>query len=75
MLIDHDPYNCFMAYGPVQVASADPGYPDGPLIVNRASQLFIDLWGDAGCHARTAVNAASLPANALVQVDAVVELA
>ncbi|MGY9048996.1 endoribonuclease L-PSP [Puniceibacterium antarcticum] len=55
--------------------AADPGYPDGPLIVNGASRLFIDLWGDAGRHARTAVNVASLPANALVEVDAVVELA
>ncbi len=54
--------------------AADPGYPDGPLIVNGASQLFIDLWGDAGRHARTAVNVASLPANALVEVEAVVEL-
>ncbi len=54
--------------------AADPGYPDGPQIVNGASQLFIDLWGDAGRHARTAVNVASLPANALVEVDAMVEL-
>ena len=54
--------------------AADPGYPDGPQIVDGASQLFIDLWGDAGRHARTAVNVASLPANALVEVDAVVEL-
>ncbi len=55
--------------------AAEPGYPDGPLIVNGASQLFIDLWGDSGRHARTAVNVASLPANALVEIDAVVELA
>ncbi|WP_146589304.1 RidA family protein [Puniceibacterium confluentis] len=54
--------------------AADPGYPDGPMIVNGASQLFIDLWGDAGRHARTAVNVTSLPANALVEVEAVVEL-
>lgn len=54
--------------------AADPGYPDGPQIVNGASQLFIDLWGEAGHHARTAVNVASLPANALVEVEAMVEL-
>jgi enamine deaminase RidA (YjgF/YER057c/UK114 family) len=54
--------------------AADPGYPEGPMIVNGASQLFIDLWGDAGRHARTAVNVASLPANAMVEVEAVVEL-
>ncbi len=54
--------------------AAPPGYGEGPMIVNGASQLFIDLWGDAGRHARTAVNVASLPANALVEVEATVEL-
>ncbi|MBU2958302.1 RidA family protein [Paracoccus sp. 1_MG-2023] len=54
--------------------SAPAGYGDGPFIVNGASQLFIDLWGDAGQHARTAVNVSSLPANALVEVEAIVEL-
>ncbi|KMK68460.1 RidA family protein [Puniceibacterium sp. IMCC21224] len=54
--------------------ASDPGYPDGPMIVNGASRLFIDLWGDAGRHVRTAVNVAALPANALVEVEATVEL-
>ncbi|MFZ7093061.1 RidA family protein [Primorskyibacter sp. 2E233] len=54
--------------------AAPPGYGDGPMIVNGASQLFIDLWGDAGRHARTAVNVASLPANALVEIEMTVEL-
>lgn len=54
--------------------AAPPGYGEGPFIVNGASQLFIDLYGEAGRHARTAVNVASLPANALVEVEAVVEL-
>lgn len=55
--------------------AAPPGYGEGPFIVNGASQLFIDLWGEAGRHARTAVNVASLPANALVEIEAVVEIA
>lgn len=54
--------------------AAPPGYCDGPFVIDGASQLFIDLWGDAGQHARTAVNVASLPANALVEVEAIVEL-
>ena len=54
--------------------AADPDYGEGPFIVNGASQLFIDLLGEAGHHARTAVNVASLPANALVEVEAVLEL-
>ncbi|CAM3051926.1 RidA family protein [Paracoccus nototheniae] len=55
--------------------AAPPTYAEGPFVVNGASQLFIDLWGDAGRHARTVVNVASLPANALVEIDAVIELA
>lgn len=54
--------------------AADPDYGEGPFIVNGASQLFIDVLGEAGLHARTAVNVASLPANALVEVEAVLEL-
>ncbi|MEP1766280.1 MAG: RidA family protein [Sulfitobacter sp.] len=54
--------------------AADPDYGEGPFIVNGASQLFIDLLGESGHHARTAVNVASLPANALVEVEAVFEL-
>ncbi len=54
--------------------AAPPDYGQGPFVVNGASQLFIDLWGDAGRHARTVVNVSSLPANALVEIDAVVEL-
>lgn len=54
--------------------AAPPDYGQGPFVVNGASQLFIDLWGDAGRHARTVVNVSSLPAKALVEIDAVVEL-
>ncbi|ARC88551.1 RidA family protein [Rhodovulum sp. MB263] len=54
--------------------SAPPGFESGPMIVDGASQLFIDLWGEAGRHARTAVCVSSLPANALVEIDAVFEI-
>lgn len=56
--------------------SAPPGFPDGPKIADGASELFIALYGDdAGRHARTAVCVSSLPANGLVEVDAIVEIA
>jgi enamine deaminase RidA (YjgF/YER057c/UK114 family) len=54
--------------------SAPPGFTDGPKIADGASELFIHLYGDAGRHARTAVCVSSLPANALVEVDAIIEL-
>jgi enamine deaminase RidA (YjgF/YER057c/UK114 family) len=54
--------------------SAPAGFPDGPKVADGASELFIALYGEAGRHARTAVCVSSLPANALVEVDAIVEL-
>ncbi|MBS0124477.1 RidA family protein [Thetidibacter halocola] len=50
--------------------NAEQGYARGPAIIDAASQLFIDLYGEAGRHARTAVCVSSLPANAAVEVDA-----
>lgn len=50
--------------------NAVPGYGRGPAIIDGASRLFIDLFGEAGRHARTAVCVTSLPANAAVEVDA-----
>ncbi|WOI57699.1 RidA family protein [Palleronia sp. LCG004] len=53
--------------------AAPPTFGEGPAVIDGASQMFIDIWGDAGRHARTAVNVSSLPAGALVEVDAVFE--
>lgn len=50
------------------------GFPDSPRVINGASAVFIDLFGDAGRHARTAVSVAGLPANASVEVDAIFEI-
>lgn len=51
-----------------------PGFADSPAVINGATQVFIDVFGDAGRHARTAVGVAGLPGNAAVEVDAVVTL-
>lgn len=50
--------------------NAVPGYGRGPAVIDGASRLFIDLFGEAGRHARTAVCVSSLPVNAAVEVDA-----
>lgn len=50
--------------------NAPAGFPDSPKVINGASAVFIDLFGDAGRHARTAIAVAGLPANASVEVDA-----
>ena len=51
-----------------------PGFGDSPAVVDGATQVFIDVFGPAGQHARTAVGVSGLPGNASVEVDAVVAL-
>ena len=55
------------------VASA-PGFAGQPGVVNGASELLGDLFGEAGRHARSAVGVAELPLGAPVEVELVVEL-
>ncbi len=51
-----------------------PGFAQSPAVINGATALFIELFGDAGWHARTAIGVAGLPGNAAVEVDAIVVL-
>ncbi len=51
------------------------GFSDHPFVVNGASDLMVELFGDAGRHARSSVGVPSLPMNASVEVEAVVEIA
>lgn len=44
------------------------------LVVNGASQLMLDVFGEAGWHARTAVGVAQLPLGASVEVEAILKL-
>jgi enamine deaminase RidA (YjgF/YER057c/UK114 family) len=55
------------------VASA-PDFTGQPGVVNGASELLGDVFGDAGQHARSAVGVASLPLDAPVEVELVVEV-
>ena len=57
----------------VYVASA-PGFAGQPQVANGASELLFDVLGEAGRHARSAVGVASLPLNAPVEVELVVEV-
>jgi enamine deaminase RidA (YjgF/YER057c/UK114 family) len=49
-------------------------FTDQPKVVNGASDLMVEVFGDKGKHARAAVSAASLPAGVAVEVEAVVEI-
>jgi len=55
--------------------NAIPGYAQHPEIANGASDLFVEVFGDAGKHARAAVGAGSLPRNVATEVEAVIEIA
>jgi enamine deaminase RidA (YjgF/YER057c/UK114 family) len=55
------------------VASA-PGFTGQPGVVNGASELLAEVFGDAGAHARSAVGVAELPLGAPVEVEMIVEV-
>jgi enamine deaminase RidA (YjgF/YER057c/UK114 family) len=55
------------------VASA-PGFHGQPSVVNGASDLLAEVFGDKGAHARSAVGVAELPLDAPVEVELIVEV-
>lgn len=55
------------------VASA-PGFTGQPGVINGASKVIGEIFGDAGKHARSAVGVAELPLGASVEVELIVEL-
>ncbi len=54
--------------------SSAPGFEKQHIVVNAASQLLFDAFGEAGRHARTAVSTNQLPMNASVEVEAIFEV-
>jgi enamine deaminase RidA (YjgF/YER057c/UK114 family) len=58
----------------VFVNSVD-GFTDQPKVANGVSDLMVEVFGDAGKHARTAIGTNVLPLNLAVEVDAVFEVA
>jgi enamine deaminase RidA (YjgF/YER057c/UK114 family) len=55
------------------VASA-PGFNRQPEVIDAASRLLVDLFGEAGRHARSAVGVAELPRNAPVEIEMIVAI-
>ncbi|ANE03010.1 RidA family protein [Corynebacterium crudilactis] len=56
------------------VSSAE-GFTGQPAVINGASNLMAEVFGEAGAHARSAVGVAELPLNAPVEVEVIVEIA
>jgi enamine deaminase RidA (YjgF/YER057c/UK114 family) len=52
-----------------------PGFTDGPKVMNGASDLMVEVFGDKGRHSRSTVGVAALPADAAVEVEGLFEVA
>ena len=51
-----------------------PEFTQHPKVINAASDLLYEIFGDSGKHTRIAVGVSSLPLNAMTEIDAIVEI-
>ena len=54
--------------------NAVAGFADSPAVINGASDLLVQVFGEAGKHVRAAIGVSALPRNALVEVQMTVEV-
>ena len=54
--------------------SSAPDFYGHPQVVNGASELLVEIFGDKGRHSRTALGVAALPLNAAVEINLIVEI-
>jgi len=52
-----------------------PGFDKQPAVMNGASDLLVEIFGEAGRHARSAIGVSELPMGAALEVEAIFELA
>jgi enamine deaminase RidA (YjgF/YER057c/UK114 family) len=57
------------------MVNAVPEFTDHPKVINGCSDLFVEVLGDAGRHARSAVGMGSLPMGIPVEIECIVEVA
>jgi enamine deaminase RidA (YjgF/YER057c/UK114 family) len=58
----------------VGFVNGTPEFTEHPKVVNGASDLLVEVFGDKGKHARSAIGSGSLPLNVAVEVEAVAEI-
>ena len=56
------------------MVNAVPEFGEHPAVINGCSELFVEVFGEAGRHARSAVGMGSLPHNIPVEIEAIVEV-
>ena len=54
--------------------NSNPDFAQQPKVINPASDLFFEVFGEKGKHSRIAVGVASLPLNSMTEIDAIVEV-
>ncbi|MGH9839140.1 MAG: RidA family protein [Blastocatellia bacterium] len=57
------------------MVNAVPEFGDHPFVINGCSDLFVEVFGENGRHARSAVGMGSLPSEIPVEIEAIVEVA
>ncbi|BBK41721.1 hypothetical protein STVA_17410 [Allostella vacuolata] len=57
------------------MVNAVPEFGDQPKVINGCSDLFVEVFGDKGRHARSAVGMGSLPNQITVEIEAIIEIA
>jgi len=56
------------------MVNATPEFGEHPKVINGCSDLFVEVFGDKGYHARSAVGMGSLPMNITVEIEVIVEV-
>ncbi|MGN6700723.1 MAG: RidA family protein [Thermomicrobiales bacterium] len=56
------------------MVNSAPGFSEQPQVINGFSELLVEVFGEAGRHARSAVGMAGLPGNAPVEVEVIFEV-
>ena len=56
------------------MVNAEPDYTDHPKVINGCSDLFVNVFGDAGRHARSAVGMGSLPGRISVEIEVIFQV-
>ncbi|MFB5609327.1 MAG: RidA family protein, partial [Nitrosarchaeum sp.] len=54
--------------------NAVPEFTQHPKVINAASDLLYEIFGESGKHTRIAVGVASLPLNSMTEIDAIIEI-
>jgi enamine deaminase RidA (YjgF/YER057c/UK114 family) len=56
------------------MVNSDPEFADQPKVINGCSDLLVEVFGEAGRHARSAVGMGALPGNIAVEIECIVEV-